>query len=420
MRNAVLASQREPAWVGYVVAVASVVALTVIFQLLHAHLSEANTRIPYVLLVGAIGYRFGGGPALLCVVLSVPFHLFYISFPHWSTHALPDWTSIVILAFAMLITSAAMVVIRRNKEASWALSLDTHLAIEQMTSMLSSITDGFFVIDRCWCFTYINPRAEHLLHRHSAECVGHDMRTVFPETGVGEVLYSEMRRAMDQQVSVNVEAFDASHQAWFEAHIHPSEEGLVVYLEDITARRQSEVQMREFYRRTILAATDGKLVVTESEEIMRMAGPAIGEWAIKRPDDIPAIREDVVHLAQQAGMNDRGIRSLVTCVGEAATNACKHAGGGMASLHRHHNSSLVFIVADHGPGIAAMSIPDVALLRGYSTAGTLGMGYKMMITMASRVYLATSSEGTIVACKVKLNAEGIGDPLFEGQADPQG
>ncbi len=48
-----------------------------------------------------------------------------------------------------------------------------------------------------------------------------------------------------------------------------------------------------------------------------------------------------------------------------------------------------------------MSLPDVALTRNYSTAGTLGMGYNLMIRFSDRVYLATGPEVTIVAIEMK-------------------
>jgi hypothetical protein len=32
-----------------------------------------------------------------------------------------------------------------------------------------------------------------------------------------------------------------------------------------------------------------------------------------------------------------------------------------------------------------MALPDIALTRGYSTAGTLGLGYKVMMRFADKV-----------------------------------
>jgi len=63
-----------------------------------------------------------------------------------------------------------------------------------------------------------------------------------------------------------------------------------------------------------------------------------------------------------------------------------------------------------------MSLPDVALTRGYSTMGTLGMGYKLMIHFADKVYLATDEMGTTVLIEMKVsgqpeNSSGITDLL---------
>jgi anti-sigma regulatory factor (Ser/Thr protein kinase) len=85
-----------------------------------------------------------------------------------------------------------------------------------------------------------------------------------------------------------------------------------------------------------------------------------------------------------------------------STNALKHAGSGQASLHKP-NDELIFVVSDHGPGIEAVTLPEVALVRGYSTAGTLGMGYKAVLSIADRVYLATGPGGTAVAVAMSLH-----------------
>jgi anti-sigma regulatory factor (Ser/Thr protein kinase) len=80
----------------------------------------------------------------------------------------------------------------------------------------------------------------------------------------------------------------------------------------------------------------------------------------------------------------------------------KHAGRDEASVYKMENA-LFIVVSDRGPGIPALALPEVALRRGYSTVGTLGMGYKMMIQFADRIYLATGTEGTTVGIEMKLH-----------------
>ena len=168
-------------------------------------------------------------------------------------------------------------------------------------------------------------------------------------------------------------------------------------------RRELEEHKRDFYRRTILAATEGKLVISEREEIEGIAGPPITSWDIKRAEDVGALRDAVSQLARSAGMEENRIFDLALAVGEATTNAFKHAGGGTASLHSLPEG-LLFMVSDRGPGIEALTLPEVALVRGYSTAGSLGMGYKAILSVADKVYLATGPTGTTVAIEMRLRA----------------
>ncbi len=173
-------------------------------------------------------------------------------------------------------------------------------------------------------------------------------------------------------------------------------------------RRRAEESLREeqehrfeFYRRLILAATNGKLSIADVDEIARIAGPAVASWEIRNTDDMARVRQDVRELAVGEGMDENRAGRFVLSIGEAVTNAIKHAGGGRASLHRLKDG-IMFVITDKGPGIAALSLPDVALRRGYSTAGTLGMGYKVMIRLCDRVYLATGPDGTTVGLEMRF------------------
>ncbi len=184
--------------------------------------------------------------------------------------------------------------------------------------------------------------------------------------------------------------------------------GALAMAEDITERKQAEEALREleahkreFYRRTILAATEGKLMICEPEEIMKAAGPALISMQI---DSKPAMSEAMAEtrrFAREAGMEAQRSYGFLGCVTEAAANVIKHANGGTLSLHRV-GGDLFGVVADHGPGIGALELPNVALTRGYSTAGTLGMGYKLMLSFADQVYLATGPDGTTVGIRMAV------------------
>lgn len=183
--------------------------------------------------------------------------------------------------------------------------------------------------------------------------------------------------------------------------------------EDITERRKMEEMLRvterhklEFYRKMVLASTDYKLELVDNGEIEEMVGTPLATWQIADSQTIGVIRHSAQEAAEIAGMDPGKIEQFITCIGEAATNAWKHAGGGLASMHCRHDS-LVFVIKDNGPGIDPLNLPDVALKVGYSTARTLGAGYKVMINLADKVYLATGVDGTTVAVEMKLSNQDI-------------
>jgi len=176
-------------------------------------------------------------------------------------------------------------------------------------------------------------------------------------------------------------------------------------------RRRLAAYQQEFFRKTIEAATEGKLLIRDRDEILRAAGPPIASWPIATVDDLGTERHTVAEIVREAGMEDDRIADFLLCISEAATNALKHAGGGTLSLHRTSEGFLA-VVADHGTGIPAINLPELALTRGYTTAGSLGMGYKAMMTAADTVYLATGLNGTTVGIAMACH------PLRRSEALP--
>jgi anti-sigma regulatory factor (Ser/Thr protein kinase) len=88
---------------------------------------------------------------------------------------------------------------------------------------------------------------------------------------------------------------------------------------------------------------------------------------------------------------------LLTAVGEAVMNAVTHAREGTADIRADEQEGLVQVwVEDRGEGIAVSHLPQATLKRGYTTAGTLGHGFKIMLQTADRLWLLTGPTGTTV------------------------
>lgn len=110
---------------------------------------------------------------------------------------------------------------------------------QEIENILESITDAFFTVDKDWCFTYVNQRAEELLRKTRADLLHHSLWTEFPEA-VGSGFEVEYRRAMAEQISLEFEEYYEPFQTWFKVHVYPYSDGLSVYFRDVTERKRAE------------------------------------------------------------------------------------------------------------------------------------------------------------------------------------
>ena len=116
-------------------------------------------------------------------------------------------------------------------------------ATRKFTTILDSITDGFYIVNKEWVVTYWNKVAEQLSGFTKAEALGKDIWQLFPGA-VSLKYYPEYQRAVTEQIPVHFEEQSSVKDIWLDVNAYPSEEGLSVYFKDVTARKQAEEQLR--------------------------------------------------------------------------------------------------------------------------------------------------------------------------------
>ena len=110
-------------------------------------------------------------------------------------------------------------------------------------TILESISDGFYSLDRDWKFVYVNRRAEAYLGRTRADLLGRVLWDAIP-VARGTVFESGYRRAVATGQAVTVETVSPLSGLWIEAHAYPSADGLSVYFRDVTDRRALQESLR--------------------------------------------------------------------------------------------------------------------------------------------------------------------------------
>jgi PAS domain S-box-containing protein len=118
------------------------------------------------------------------------------------------------------------------------------LAQEQVTTILESFTDAFFMFDHMWKVIYMNQKAEQFLRINRDDLIGKVYWDVFPDA-VDTISYRELHRAMAEQVAVSYEQFYSPLNMWFEIRVYPSKDGISVFFMDITEHKRTEKSVSE-------------------------------------------------------------------------------------------------------------------------------------------------------------------------------
>ncbi len=118
----------------------------------------------------------------------------------------------------------------------------------QIVSIIESITDAFYSLNKQWEFVYVNHQAELILQKTRSQLLGKNIWQEFPET-VNLAFYNQYHQAVEQQASVKFEEFYPPLKAWFSIHAYPAKDGLSVYFQNITERKNAEVQLQSSQKR---------------------------------------------------------------------------------------------------------------------------------------------------------------------------
>ncbi|MBX3492116.1 MAG: PAS domain S-box protein [Parvibaculum sp.] len=117
----------------------------------------------------------------------------------------------------------------------------------RLTTTLESITDAFYTLDTEWRFTYMNPEAERLLLRSREDLIGKSVWEEYPEAAQG-TFYEQFVESMASQTKTTFEDFYPPLDKWFFVTAYPSREGLAVYFQDVSEKRQMEARLRQTQR----------------------------------------------------------------------------------------------------------------------------------------------------------------------------
>ena len=159
---------------------------------------------------------------------------------------------------------------------------------EGFENTLERITDGFFALDNEDRFVLLNSRAEQVLDVEEEEVMGVRFWDAFP-AAMSTSFYNRFNEAMCSQEPTSFEEYYRPSDRWFEVNAYPSEDGLSVFLRDVTEQMRLQNRLESLYdvtRDLIVAESDtdiGEQTVEAAEEILEF--PLVAVWRYNEATD---------------------------------------------------------------------------------------------------------------------------------------
>jgi PAS domain S-box-containing protein len=116
------------------------------------------------------------------------------------------------------------------------------LAYQEKNTILESIRDAFFSVNKDWTVTYWNKESENILGKSKDAIVGKNLWEVYPEA-IDSDFYRQYHKALETQEIITFEEHYLTLNIWFEVTVYPSNVGLSVYFKDITLRKEADIRL---------------------------------------------------------------------------------------------------------------------------------------------------------------------------------
>ena len=136
------------------------------------------------------------------------------------------------------------------------------VANEKITSVIESITDGFFTLNNTWEFTYVNKHQYFPRRKTAKDVLGKNIWEIFPNS-IDEVMYKELHRVMSERTTVYFEFFSAPDEYWYEVIAYPYDDGISCIFKNITEKKQYEQELKRLSNIDLI----GKMAAGISHEI---------------------------------------------------------------------------------------------------------------------------------------------------------
>ena len=116
-------------------------------------------------------------------------------------------------------------------------------SLEERNTILESIDDGFFAVDKNSIVTYWNKKAELLLGEKRENVIGKNLHQMFANSN-SMGFHDHYQKAIKNNTTVHFEEYSVRSNKWFEVSAFASDNGLSVYFKDVTDKKTIEERIK--------------------------------------------------------------------------------------------------------------------------------------------------------------------------------
>jgi PAS domain S-box-containing protein len=147
---------------------------------------------------------------------------------------------------------------------------------ERLLDVFDSLGYQVAIYDRDWRCTYVNREAARALGRTAETLLGRTLDALFPHA-LEEPYTRRLRDAVVTGRPVRGDRFDVALERWFEDHVQPLDDGVLVLSRDVTDVRDADRRLRA----DAAARIEAEDALRHSRDVLSLAmrGGAMGAWS---------------------------------------------------------------------------------------------------------------------------------------------
>jgi two-component system cell cycle sensor histidine kinase/response regulator CckA len=230
-----------------------------------------------------------------------------------------------------------------------------------LVDVVESISDPLFALDGRWRVTYANASALRLFDRSLQNMLGLSLWDIMP-TATRELHHEAFAHAMLHRETVNREIYLDEKQIWLEMRGYPFGEGLLLLVQDVTARREEAERRNRIDRLESL----GLLARGFAHDFNNLLTVLLGNISLAEMRLRNAITLPELHTAKQATLQAQNlVQQLLTFArGGAPIKTQIRLGDLIETFFTHHTrANRVEYRIEVQPGLPQIAIDGAQIRR---------------------------------------------------------